>query len=376
MTVAYDVADPKNPQMLKAYLNGHGAHEIVVNQNNGLVFQGNHEDSPGVTPSIWVDVIDPTKANPYGFIDTGYFNAIQGIDVDEAQNIVYGTTHVGEKTFAFDGSCAPMTNPDGVVPPPAPPGYTLPGGDNGMKTGWNCVYWWADIRPAFLAANPDLAAVFGTPPAGALPNVLHFHNLAVDDTSQRVFQTIHSIHDAEQTGLAKQEPPPGASEEEEGAGHHYMGRWVAEVGPPTAVDPSTKKATAPVSIIDLSNGYGLLAYPNVGEVIEAVGLTGLLTSFVHAHFIAVDPTRKALLVSGEHTGNLGVVDLASRLLKQVLPITRSIPGCVPPPPEEGDAPDVEEPHVHGVTVQPLTGKVYVSDEGEHCFYESVTVLTP
>lgn len=389
MTLAYDVRDPSRPKVLKAYLNGHGAHEVVVNQKNGVVFQGNHEDSPGVTPPIWVDVINPRRSNPYGFIDTGYFNAIQGIDVngkidddeiaslgdENESNIVYGATHVGEKIFAFDGNCVPQVNPPGVVPPPAPPGYSLPAGDSGMKMGWNCILWWVDIRPAFLAAFPELATILTTAtPPSTKPNVLHQHNLAADRRTHRAFAAIHSIHDAEHTGLDDEEPPAGT--EEEADGHHFMGRWVAQASLPRSVDNVTKKADAPVSIIDLSHGYDVLQYPNAEDVLASVGLPGLLTSFVHAHFLVVDPRRNTLLVTGEHTGNLGVVDLKSGKLRQVIPISRQIPGCTPPPPEPGQPAEVEEPHVHGVTIDPKKGRVYVSDEGEHCFYESVTILEP
>ena len=157
-----------------------------------------------------------------------------------------------------------------------------------------------------------------------------------------------------------------------------MGRWVAEVD----VDPHSRTFQK-VTYIDLSNGFDALAFPNV----EDVPAEDLLSSFVHAHWVAVDPIRQTLLVTGEHTGNLGVVDLKaaktkrwkkgepSRDLSQVIPIARTIPGCVPPVDEEGN-PELEEPHVHGVQLNPLTGTVYVSDEGEHCFYESVTILRP
>jgi hypothetical protein len=372
LTLAWDIKDPRNPKYLKAYLNGHGAHEITVNQVNGLVFQGNHEDSHGVSPSIWVDVIDTTKANPYGFIDTGYFHAVQGIDVDEGKNLVYGTDHVGELVFAFDASCKPQPNPAGVVPPPAPPGYSLPAGDTNMKMGWNCIKWWVNVRPAFLAAFPELAGVMD--PTAALANVLHMHNGAADGTNHRSYSVIHAIHDAEHTGLAANEPPPGTETEEGETAEHFMGRYVVEVGQPSSVNRNTKQATAPVYMIDLSHGFDILAYPNVDSITG--GLNRLEKSFVHAHFIWVDPDRNALLVTGEHTGNLGVVDTQTRKLEQVIGITRAIKGCTPPPPEPGTAPEAEEPHVHGVTVQPITGTVYVTDEGEHCFYESATVLNP
>ena len=42
-----------------------------------------------------------------------------------------------------------------------------------------------------------------------------------------------------------------------------------------------------------------------------------------------------------------------------------------------EPPEVPEPHVHGVQINPQTGTAYVSDEGEEeCFFESVTILNP
>lgn len=377
-TLEWDVGNPNNPVIANGYMNGHAAHEIVVNQRNGLVFQGNHEDSPGVNWPNWVDVIDTTKANPYGFIDVGFFNAIQGIDVDETTNEVRGATHVGEKVFAFDGDCVPTPNTGTEVPPPAPPGYSLPDGRTGMQMGWNCVRWWVEIRPAFVAAFPDLAGIFA-PSTTPLPGVLHQHNLAIDDVNQRSYASIHSIHDAEHTGLSDEEAAPATAEEAE---EHFMGRWVVEVGSPTAINPTTRMATVDVRMIDLSNGFGVLKFPNVesitggGGVSVTGGLQRLMKSFVHAHFLSVDPARKLLLVTGEHTGNLGVVRTDTRQLVEIHPITLPIKGCRLPPPEPGAVAGAEEPHVHGVNVQLGTGTVYVADEGEHCFYESMTVLRP
>jgi hypothetical protein len=63
-------------------------------------------------------------------------------------------------------------------------------------------------------------------------------------------------------------------------------------------------------------------------------------------------------------------------LKQVLAISRPIPGCVPAPdPETGEV-ESPEPHVHGTNIQASKGTAYVSDEGEDCLYESVTILKP
>ncbi|MGE5153040.1 MAG: hypothetical protein ACM3ST_03400 [Bdellovibrio bacteriovorus] len=81
-------------------------------------------------------------------------------------------------------------------------------------------------------------------------------------------------------------------------------------------------------------------------------------------------------LSGAHSGNVGVVDTRSGNLTQVLAINRPIPGCeLEADPDTGEIP-VPEPNVHGVNVQTGAGTAYVGDEGEDCFYESVTILQP
>jgi hypothetical protein len=365
LLLAYDISDPAKPKMIDGWLLGHAAEEAAINQTNGKVFVGNHEDSPGVYPSIFVSVIDPSAGNPYGFVDTGYFNAIQGVEWDSALNVVFGTTHVGEKMFAIDGNCVPTENPKGVLPPPPPPGYTLPADSTNMKTGWNCVKYWVDLRPAFVQALPDVA---GTLLQSGI--VLHMHDLTVNSATHRAYQSLHAIHDAEHTGLPEQEPA------DETAEIHGNARYVVEVdaAPGFAIDPNTKQAQALVSVIDLSHGYDILNFPNVDDIIETEGVQALENSFVHAHFLTVDSARNMLFVSGEHTGNLGIVDMEKRTLNQVIPISIGIPDCTLPA-EPGQPPEIEEPHVHGVTLG-SDGLVYVSDEGEHCFYESVTIVNP
>jgi hypothetical protein len=240
-------------------------------------------------------------------------------------------------------------------------------------------------------------------PLGAEQHPRHPHGITIDVARQRAYQVIEHSGlrwnadrtafqvayttdeesgltlawdiNAEHTGLAANEPPPGTEDEEGESAEHFLGRYVVEVEQPSAVNRTTKQATAPVHLIDLSHGYTIVDYPNIENIPD--GLKTLEKSFVHAHFIWVDPLRDALLVTGEHTGNLGVVDTRTRQLEQVIGISRAIPDCVLPPPEDPTLPpEAEEPHVHGVTVQPLTGAVYVMDEGEHCFYESATVLKP
>jgi len=327
LLVVYDIKDPKNPKILKGYVLGHAAEESAVNEVNGKVYVGNHEPSPTNVP-CFVSVINPSASNPYKFIDLpNDKSCVQGIEVDEGLNTVNGTTHIGQKMYTFNSSS-------------------------------DTIAYSVDIRGpfnAFVAGLP--AGQKFTIPAGW---ILHMHDLTTDKVNHRAYQTIHTIADA-----AAVEPP----EDEEGTtpeADEITGRWVAEVN----TNPHSSDFKK-VRIIDLSNGQSVRA---VRTHEDATG--PFQKRFVHAHFLAVDPLNDALLVSGEHTGNLGVVDTDSRNLKQVLAISRPIPGCVEPPdPETGEVP-TPEPHVHGVNIQALAGTGYVSDEGEGCFYESVTVLKP
>jgi hypothetical protein len=361
MLLIYDISNQRNPKIVNGYLLGHGAHELAVNDDDGRVWQGNHEDSPGVTPNIWVDLIDPSQGeNGYNFIDTGWYNAVQGIEVDESHSRVYGTTHVGEKMFAFDAGCDPQPN--------AAP-------DDEKQVGENCILYTVDLRGPFFDQIPEADAIFDiadqdVDSGTVLPSVLHMHDLTVDKVNQRAYQTLHSIHHAEHTGSPEEAalPPAEEGDEEEEPEHHFMGRWLAEVN----VDSSSSDFME-VTYIDLSNGMNILDVPNVEDIPES---TPFEDQFVHAHWVAVDPDRGAVLATGEHTGNLGVVDNESRDLEQVVAITIPIPNCEPELDEEGN-PEFEEPHVHGVQVDlDVGGNVYVSDEGEHCFYESVTRLRP
>ena len=381
MLLAYDINDPDNPVIIDGYLLGHGGHEVAVNENNGKVFQGNHEDSPTATPNIWVDVIEPTADNPYGFIDTGWYNAVQGIEVDESLNQVFGTTHVGEKMFAFDGDCVPLPN--------AAP-------SDEKQSGENCILYAVDLREPFMEQIPEADEIFAiadndVDSGTVLPSVLHMHDLTVDPDNHRAYQTLHSIHHAESTGSPEEaelsEPTGNPNAVEEEVAHHFQGRWLAEVD----VDPDSPNFQQ-VTYIDLSNGQNVLDVPNSEDVEPG---TPFEERYIHAHWVAVDPTRGAVLVTGEHTGNLGVVEHSTRQLQQVVAISaRIVDGCdEPPEPPEPPAPgngqgggnqppaeepvEVPEPHLHGVQISPQSGNVYVSDEGEEgCFYESVTILKP
>jgi hypothetical protein len=329
LLVVYDIADPADPKVLRGYVLGHAAEEVAVNDANGKAYVGNHEPSPTNVP-CFVSVVDPSRTHaPYTFIDLpGSTQCVQGIEVDEPLNRVFGTTHIAQKMYAFNSAN-------------------------------DTIDYSVDIRGpfnAFVASLPASARF-------AIPNgwVIHMHDLAADAVSHRAYQTIHTIGEAVEIEASEEE---GAVETEVG----ITGRWVAEVD----VNPASKTFRK-VTILDLSNGQSVPAVPTHDAAIETGKSFDQL--FVHAHFLAVDSTRKALLVSGEHTGNLGVVDTVSRVVKQVLPISRQIPGCIVTP-ELGEAPGAPEPHVHGVNLQAGTGTAYVSDEGEECFYESVTLLAP
>lgn len=397
MLLVYDISRPKEPQIVDGFLLGHGAHELAVNERNGKVFQGNHEDSPGVEPNIWVDVIDRNRNNPYGFIDTGFYNAIQGIEVDEQLNVVFGTTHVGERMFTFSGNCNPRRNrPPTIVDYNLDPAVYEPFVEKAM--GENCILYNVDLRAPFLVQIANAQALFDLADTAIteaiaadeeptdLPSVLHTHDLTVDGQNHRVYQTVHGIHHAEHTGSPEEavlpvveeaiEEESPADEEapvvEEEAEMDIMGRWIAEVD----VDPKSKTFKQ-VRYIDLSNGWDALAYPGTEDLPEGTPFDEM---FIHAHWVAADPKRETILVTGEHTGNLGVVEVdrnpqKAAELEQVIGISLTIPECVPPLDESG-VPTVEEPHVHGVQIDPQNGRAYVSDEGEHCFYESVTVLEP
>ena len=331
LLVVYDIADPTHPKILRGYVLGHAAEEAVVNDNNGKIYAGNHEPSATKVP-CFVSVIDPSSRNPYKFIDLpSATQCVQGLDVDEYLNTVNGTTHVGQKMYTFNSAN-------------------------------DTIAYSVNIRPAFDAFVSGLpASQKFTIPDGW---VIHMHDLATDKTNHRAYQTIHTIAE-----LAVVE-----ASEEDGAvetGNEITGRWVAEVNTNPS-SPNFKK----VNIIDLSNGQSVPAVPTHEDT-----QADFANRFVHAHFLAVDPGRYSLIVSGEHTGNLGVVDTNSRLLKQVLAISRPIPGCVRTPEIDEDTGlplplGAPEPHVHGTNIQAVKGTAYVSDEGEDCFYESVTILKP
>jgi len=304
---------------------------------------------------------------------------VQGIEVDESLNQVFGTTHVGERMFAFDGDCVPLHNA---------------AANDEQHFGENCILYSVDLRGPFMEQIPDANEIFfiadeelrNTPKnktPTVLPSVLHMHDLTVDPVNHRAYQTLHSIHHAEHTGSPEEEElailrgNPNALEPD----HHFQGRWLAEVD----VDPDSSNFKQ-VTYIDLSNGQNIIDVPNSDDVDPG---TPFEQRYVHAHWVAVDPARDSVVVTGEHTGNLGVVDQGTRQLEQVVAISaRFFEGCDIPPPiinvpgkngkgNQPEPPDAAEPHVHGVQINPQTGTAYVSDEGEEeCFFESVTILQP
>jgi len=322
LLVAYDISNLTNPKILRGYVLGHAAEEAAVNPVNHKVYVGNHEPSP-TNVACFVSVINTSAARPYKFIDMAGNQCVQGIDVDPVLNTVNGTTHFGEKMWTFNSAN-------------------------------DTILYSVDIRgpfDAFVAGLP--ANQQFTIPDGW---ILHMHDLNTDRVNHRAYQTIHTIAPAEEVTAE------GNEEVNEG---EFTGRWVAEVD--TNPGSGTFKA---VHIIDLSNGQSVPDFPTHGDAV-ASGLP-FDQLFIHAHFLFIDPSRTSLMVSGEHTGNAAVVNVpanwnAPRTLQDVLSISRLIPNCTP---------EEREPHVHGVNIQRQTGTAYVADEGENCFYESVTILQP
>lgn len=400
--LVFDISDAANPRIATGFMFGHGAHELIVNQRNGFVFQGNHEDSKTVVATNWVDVINPFAANPYGFIDTGYWQALQDVQYDPTTDTVFAVSHVGERLYALDGSCVPTPNAADVV------------SSNSRCTaascvsGENCIKYWFDLK-APLAGTEAETAVRSIPlqQSECLPAVYHYHNIGLDPVNQKVYAGMHSIHHAEHTGSPEEavchaaEPPePPAwfqgTEAEEDEGHHFNARTVVAVDVNAANFSigERKQALAPTRVIDLSNGYGYMAFPNIEDVAgapknvtDAIAKVQILeNSFVHPHWLDVDPARNVLVVTGEHTGNVGVIDTSTNELKQVIPVSAFNPelwrseaaGCAKLPTElAGQNTDFDlEPHLHGVQIDRTTGNVYLSDEGEGCFYEALIVLAP
>ena len=327
LLVKYDISDLTDPKIVHSYVLGHAAEEDVVNPNNHKVYAGNHEPS-NTNVQCFVSVVDESTPNsPYKFIDMPGIQCVQGIDVDPALNTVNGTTHFGEKMWTFNSAN-------------------------------DTILYSVDIRPAFDAYVASLPPneQFDIPTGW----ILHMHDLNTDRVNHRAYNAIHTIAPVEELG-----------EEDEAAeveGPEITGRWVAEVN----TDPNSADFQE-VHIIDLSNGQSVPDVPDHHDAVATLnGSNDWTKLFIHAHFLMADPAENSLLVSGEHTGNLAVVNVpanwnAPRTLQDVLAISRLIPFCTP---------DELEPHVHGVNIQRSTGTAYVSDEGEHCFYESVTILQP
>jgi hypothetical protein len=402
--LVFDISDVNHPKIVTGYLAGHGAHELEVSQQNGFVFMPNHEDSPSVTdaPNIFQVVVKPAGGNllgVYGFIDTGYYQALQDLWIDDGpggDNAVYMVSHVGERMYAIDGNCTPTANASPTLrTSPFPPHKVY----IEKASGENCIKYWVDIRSPWDAFyGPVAEQIFdtidiGTAP-GCRPSVLHYHNLAFDPVNKKVYNGLHSIHHAEHTGLPWEEECSETAlvlGTEEEPVHHYNGRDAVEVDVNPAhmtVDSVTKQATTPTAVIDMSNGYGYLDYPNIEDVLGApdnlaeaiAAMNTLENSFVHPHWLDVDPSRDTLVVASEHTGNLGVVDTTTRTLTQVLPVSLFNPGLQNSRSSDCEVgsdgvPDDLEPHLHGVQKDPVTGNLYLSDEGEHCFYEGVFVVT-
>ena len=243
----------------------------------------------------------------------------------------------------------------------------------------------------FADANADI-------PAGCLPAVLHYHPLAEDPKNQFVYAGVHGINSAEHTGLPTENLNCPAAEENAVTGEEpsapYLGRTTSKIDVNPAhiskIDPTTKQATTTVTEIDMSTpGNDYLSTPNTGTITDkATDLASSIAAanqvqkaFVHPHFMQVDPARNGLIVTGEHTGNVGVIDINRNQTVQILPISVMNTGLVNAPSAgctvdpSGVVEDLEF-HLHGVAIDPKTGNAYLSDEGEDaCSYEAEFILS-
>jgi hypothetical protein len=407
--LVFDISDVAHPKIVTGYASGHGAHEIEVSQQNGFVFMPNHEESDSVTlaPDVFQVVVKPSGGNQlgvYGFIDTGYYQTLQDLMIDDgpgADNTVYLVSHVGQRMYAIDGSCTPTANANPTLTTdPYPPHKVYVE----KASGENCIKYWVDIRSPWDAFYGAVATQIwstidiGSPPS-CLRSVLHFHNLAFDAVNKKVYNGLHAIHHAEHTGLPWENAKGICPETVELAvtgeepEPHYLGRSVVEVdvNPAhiTSIDSVTKQATTSTAVIDMSTpGYGYLEAPNSNDVVayptnlaeSIAAMNRLENAFVHPHWLGVDASRGALLVTGEHTGNLGVVDTTTRAMVQVLPVSVMNSGLRAAPSSDcvvgaSGVPSDLEPHMHGLQMD-ASGNLYLSDEGEHCFYEAVFIVKP
>ncbi|MFN8536500.1 MAG: hypothetical protein U0232_03350 [Thermomicrobiales bacterium] len=333
MLVAFDITNPSLPQIVTGYLLGRGMHEVAVNENSGNVYVSNSESAPGVTTPTWIDAFalpaapeapespapsphPPEEvATDYNFIDTGTGNATLGIEVYEivhtenetthgAVDLIYAVTTLGEKMFVFDGAALPAANtvtPNPVLQP--------------SVSGADILLAVINLRLPFDTQVPEAAQIWAsitTDPGQAAP-VLHFHDVTVDQVNNRAYVTLQSINRADAAPGDGQEFAEPAL---------YQGRWVAEID----------YATLQVTYIDLS------------------------AAIVGAHFVAVDPARNAILVTGDQSGNLAVANQATRTLEETVAIGQA--------------------SVAGVQIDGRDGSAYVADRGTDAANQSVSILKP
>ncbi|MFN8512694.1 MAG: hypothetical protein U0232_03370 [Thermomicrobiales bacterium] len=277
MLLVFDIANPAQPQIVTGYLLGHGAHELAVNDNNGMVFQGNHENSPGVIPPNWVDVFvapgDET-GSAYHFIDTGYYNAVghQGRR-DHEPGL---RDHPRRRENVRLRRCAVAATEC----------------DAGRGEGLRRERHPADgrpacaLRPARSTGGADLGldhdqAGQGCPRCCA--------DLTVDPVHRTAYTTLHSIHHAEHTGLPGRDRSARRTRSRVRRARALHGPLAGRV---------LDYATQPGAYIDLSNGINILDVPNVEEVPrprstasvrQAASSTGS-----SAHWVAVGPARNAI----------------------------------------------------------------------------------
>ena len=305
MVVEIDVTDLRHPAVVRGWLAGHACEEDVWDPNNGKVYCANHEPSKSISSTSlqsFVSVIDPSGGtSAYGFVDLPWGNDVQGI-------AYLPSTHQIIANSAFAGFL------------------------NVIDDSTDTVNRQIDILHPFLVSRPDIAALLPdqTNPLSAKLTV-HFHDLALDPDTGQVFVAAHTLEEPD-TGLSEDVDTAATSEEVSG--------WIGGPAIPTGAVVEVGLATGESGEVSAS-----AVRAQAHDTVSTLNVPG-----VHSHFLAVDAARGVLFDTGEHTGNVAVIDTVSGKTSQVLVVDHRINK------------NADTPEVHGVSVDPVTGTAYVADE--------------
>jgi hypothetical protein len=371
MVVIWNVSNPSEPFVAGGFLTGHAPSAVTVDPATGRVYVANG-NSPGVDAPNFVTVYQPDFSSTgwylsgwYGFVDTGYFQAVQALCWDPVDRQVKMVSLVGETMFALNSQW-PRAN-------------AHPTADK--RVGQNTIAWSLDLRPSFVRSFPEPARVMELPAKrgpvsfsakdfAGMPTVLHFGGITVDPRTGVSYATVSSVGPAQHTGSPAEAQlsalaavvvaaTPSVAVADRRRQPRFTGRWLV------AVTPDRR-----VTWTDLSHGYGVAAYPDVPTFYARSGDQGrvavdvLETSWVNGGSVAVEPDG-SVVVGGERTGNLGLV--RDGVLRRVLPVSALRPGA------RADAVTglFGEPRVRDVTVDRATGRVLVTEQGGRDFLGSV-----